>query len=645
MKTLITNLIVSLLFAGYASLLHAGEADAVKMKLLRGLSQAPEKSVERLKILDKLRFNSTNAQVEAYYTNLLLKEAEAIPNYKYVCKAYLSFMALSYNNYNAVEVNRWMQLLEPIARREKLYDELFQGQRCVVDMYQVTEEYEREEKEANEMLQEAMELDNKIGIILAYQCLSNAYRMTNRSDKAADVLTKAYKVALQIDEAYTIEISKSLISSYTELGDLPNWLKWTQMQEGYLKKLAAKAGRNGASQLRGWFMMTYASFLTYYIEVGDLHQAEKYLKLAEQYNIEGYGTFNVNYYEARCNYFKKTGQLEKALAELNGLAGVFEKVSPKSYGNMLYRSANILSELERYDEALALYKQSNALNDSVEIVIVNKQTEQLMKDYNTEQLVLEHEKIELNTLIASLALVGVALIILILFIIHIYRVKAGLQCSEREMRRMAEAMEQANVAKEMFLLNINSAISVPMNEVVNSSMKLVSGQVTDPEERKTLSELMNKTSAKLMELINNILDLSRLEAGMMKFREEEVDLYMLMHSIIGSLPASVSERLTASVPQGVNFRVHIDASRLQEVINNLLLTSPGPLTLTVETIEVGTGTQLQFCMGGSVLSSGQSGQEITIANEVNRLLVDHFGGHYEVYADTNTVRFTIPGME
>lgn len=75
------------------------------------------------------------------------------------------------------------------------------------------------------------------------------------------------------------------------------------------------------------------------------------------------------------------------------------------------------------------------------------------------------------------------------------------------MRRMAEETEQANVAKELFLSTISTAISRPLNEVVDGSMALATDNVIDMEDRKRISGSIDKTSTKLMELINNILDL------------------------------------------------------------------------------------------------------------------------------------------
>lgn len=640
MKTTIITFLV-LLFAVCINSYADGNTEKEKMILLHQLSKTPANDTLRLEILNKLRLAMSDPRVEVYYIHKLLKEAEAMGNDQYICRAYLAFMAMDYNDYNPEGVRRWMKVMEPIARKAKLYNELFEGKRCMTDMLMVNSEYELEEKEANKMLQEARKLNNSVGITLAYQCLSNVFCMTNRIEEAADVLKQAYKEALKIDEKYVIEVSRSLIAVYERLDDLPNWIYWIKVQDNYLHQIVHK--EPGAEvRLRGWLMMNYISYLSYYTR-NDLSQAEKYLHLAEKYNMAGYGTFNYYYSQARYDYFQASGQLEKALVELELLRDIFKQTSPRMYSTMNFRKARILSQLNREDEALVIYKQAFIIHDSIDIATLNKQTDQLKKDYNADHLLLEKEKIGRTTQLAFLILAGVIFIILIIYIIHTYRVRKYLHKSEQEMKRMTEETEQANVAKELFLSTISTAISHPLNEVVNGSMALAFDEVMEIKDRKRISESINKTSAELIGMINNVLALSRLEAGMMKYREENVDLVMIIRSWLDTLSDSIRERLAVSLPQGGASPVFIDVVRLQEILNNMVQTSPDELSLIIETIEDGNYVQVRIM--GSILSSGRQLQEISIANEVNRLLAEHFGGRYEVSLENNSVCLIIPLLQ
>lgn len=68
--------------------------------------------------------------------------------------------------------------------------------------------------------------------------------------------------------------------------------------------------------------------------------------------------------------------------------------------------------------------------------------------------------------------------------------------------------------------------------VVESSLFLVSEQQIEDKQRVAISEVINKTSSDLMRLINDILDLSRLEAGMMRFVLSDVEVFSLIQDVV-----------------------------------------------------------------------------------------------------------------
>lgn len=623
--------------------LQANNTDPVnerKTKLLRQLSQTAQDDTMRLEIYSQIIRIVTNPQVELYYIDKLLREAERLDNNRYKCAAYFYRMALAYNQYDVEQVNKWMALLEPLARKEKLYDYIFNGRRCVIDVMMVNGEFEREEKAALEMLKDAKEVNNITGIAAAYQCLANNYLVTYRKDEAIKVLEEGYKVAYPTNERYILEINNSLIKTYEGLGDNANTIKWIKKLDNYLQQQIEKDPNTEINQ-RGWIMMAAVSYINYYTDIRDYKNAEKYVEKAEKYKMDGYGTFSYYYHIARYKYFYQIGNYEQALIETEILAEIYKELSPLSYSSMIYLKGRILGNLKRYDEAVSAFKNSFKIADSVNIVFLNKQTEQLKKDYDADQFLLEKEKINRKIQILSLSLILIAILILVVFIVHTNRVRQKLKKSEEEMRKMTEEAELANIAKEHFLSTISSAISVPLNAVVEGSLQLARDEVTDSAKRKDISQKLNKTSAKLMNLINSILDLSRLEAGMMKYRTEDIEILPFVREFI-SQPAYKEQEVKLEIPASeVALRVHADISRLQEVFKNLLMFRMEGAVLTMKvTLK---NEQLFFKITNTQLAAyREQPQEIAIANEVNRLTIKRFGGQYEVNTDEVTVSFSLP---
>lgn len=620
--------------------------DSIKYEYLRKLSRTKPGDKARLKLYDELSKNVGSSQTELYYIDKLLKEAQEQQDNEYICKAYLGRISLAYNTFDVAAVKKWFGLLEPIARKEKLYDFLFRGKRCVIDMLNLTQDYEEEEKESLKMLEEARSLNNNIGMVVAYQSLSHAYRATFRFKEAAQILEKAYDIAYKMqDDAFLVEINNLLIGTYQSMDDRANILKWTKNMDIYLQQLI-KDNPASEDDLRGWLLLTYVAYISYYTDEKDLEHAAYYLKKAENYNMVGYAAYENHYHTARYGYFRAANLYDKALVEVDQLISLYRELSPISFGIMNYKKACVLEEMGKVDDALSLYKRSFYMIDSVQVATMNKQTELLKKDYDTDQLMLKKERIQSNIQILFLVLVALIIIVLICYVIHAYRIRKGLRRSEEEMRRMADEMEQANIAKDIFLSTISKSISYPLNSVVEGSLKMASDEVQELNERKQISQNLNKTSAELMGLINNILDLSRLEAGMMKFRFEDVDIVPFIQGIATLLVSDgkTVEIVLLEVKEGM--KVKVDTARLQTVLNSLLVGRE------MQQIIIGLsedGLSIQVDIFDSVLASQQEPtQETIIANEVNRLLINSFRGEYVVKKQsegdrsTSAVCFVLP---
>ena len=617
--------------------------DSVKFNLLHKLNHTQPGDSARLAIYHELSRISQDTQTAIYYADKLLKEAEKQKNSEYICRAYYTQLVLAFNSFDTKGVNTWYALLEPTARKAKQYDLLFRGKRGYISMLNITGDFEQQEKEALKMLEEARDLKNDVGMITAYQCLSHAYRSTFRGEEAAKVLEKGCEIAYRIeDEDLILETNNLLINTYQDLKDQANILKWTQKLDRFLQKRITEVPAL-KSELRSWILLTYLAYLGYYNTKGDLVHANKYMKLAEEHFVSGYIIYDIYYYKARYDYYQKANMLNEALVELDIIIDLYQKMSFVEFGSMSFQKANILRDLGREDDALALYKRSFTIIDSLQVMLLNKQTEQLKKDFDTDQLLLSKEKMQRNIQFFFLSLVVLIIIIFLCFVAHTYYIRKGLRKSEEEMRQMAQEMELANNAKDVFLSTISTAISTPLNSVVEGSLKLALDEVTEKEERKKISKTLNITSANLLEMINNILNLSRLEAGMMKFKIEEVEIIPFVQGIAGLL-RSKGKDIELSLPdtEGKVLKVSADIMRLQEVLTSTLAGS-GKLELS---IEVPNGeTLVAFTISGSSLASYQEPpQEVVIANEVNRLLVEYFGGKYAVKANENNpvICFTLP---
>lgn len=644
MKQLIYILLILLLPLSVS--VYAQEENNRKSKLLRELARTPH-GTARLEILEELtQATKSQPQVRIYYIDQLLKEAEKQKNDFFKCKAYLFRIYIAYNLYDTKTLHYWFSYLEPLARKNDYYDLLFQGQRCVIDFFQLSGEYEKEESESLAMLKMAKQVNSKIGMATAYIALGHAYMITYRSEEALFAFEQAYNLYAKMDDAAVIlEVLNYLIEASHSTKNYAKWLKYIKLEEEWINRTIDDPKRNYSAE--GCLFIMYIHYVEYYTITGDMQKAGQYYQLADNsYRASREsGIYEDFYRRIGSIYLQKSGQYDKALLQVDTLITLIRSVSSPIYYNVIGVRAEILYAMGRDEEALHLFKAAKVGSDSVQLKILNKQTEQVEKMHNVYLLQLEKERSYHYRQITILSFLAIAILTTVGFIIYSYRSRRKLKYDEIEMRRMTHEAELANVAKERFLSNISTSISQPLDKVVESSLLLASEQKIEEEQRIDLSEIINTTSSDLMQLINDILDLSRLEAGMMRFSISDVEIFSLMQDAATGASIKHGKKIDISCPESVLFWSNIDGIRLLNVFNNLFYAVlPGKeLRVAMEVSE--DKTELAIKIYNTLLASHDLSQEQIIRNEINRMIIEFFKGTYENKVDEQIpfVYFTVKG--
>ena len=227
---------------------------------------------------------------------------------------------------------------------------------------------------------------------------------------------------------------------------------------------------------------------------------------------------------AYAEYYQLTKEYDKALVYLED---AIELVTPISLDDaMIYglQKADILVKMGFPDDALPVYKQITKAKDSLYTVFSTSQIEQIQSLYNMDQLLFQKEQRQATFHRICLVTSIIIIIALLLFNLHMYRSRKRLQQDEKEMSKLAIIAEEANEIKSRFLANMSYNIRIPLNNVVGFSQLLSTDNELDEEERKEYSGIIQTNSGELIQLVNDVLDLSRLEANMMKFQLQDCNV-------------------------------------------------------------------------------------------------------------------------
>jgi signal transduction histidine kinase len=144
--------------------------------------------------------------------------------------------------------------------------------------------------------------------------------------------------------------------------------------------------------------------------------------------------------------------------------------------------------------------------------------------------------------------------------------------ANKELEQQKKAAQAASRAKGDFLANMSHELRTPLTSIIGYSELLVDGGTEDPEvERKFLGSVASN-ARHLEQLVNDILDLSKLEAGKMEFKAERVDLTVLVNDLtqaMGVLAEQKQIQLVTRVAPEVSWVVS-DPPRLKQVLYNYL---------------------------------------------------------------------------
>ena len=138
----------------------------------------------------------------------------------------------------------------------------------------------------------------------------------------------------------------------------------------------------------------------------------------------------------------------------------------------------------------------------------------------------------------------------------------------KELKLAKEEAERANKSKSVFLANMSHELRTPLNSILGFSNLLSTDSNLSNKQKETLN-IINQSGEYLLSMINEILDISKIEAGKINIESTTFDLYQLLNDIIDFLTQKATSKelyLNIEFNLNVNRYIKTDAKKLKQII-------------------------------------------------------------------------------
>ncbi|WP_308772653.1 sensor histidine kinase [uncultured Bacteroides sp.] len=581
--------------------------------------------------------------------------ASATPNKLDTLKAFLRKKIL-YDEYVPIDsVICWSENILPVIKTNNRNDEnYFLLQLQLANAYTLRGDISLAIDRARLMYEEAKETEYEFGIAVANQAIGDAYTIANQCDKALDSYQDALKELNHLSQQhpYRIQLLLKISNALQRKGQLEKAQKILHDIEQTLQKQPDYATCFFANIEKANYAISHGHLSKAYLK-----EAAAYLyNMDSIYRIhpEKFYCFHLKYTTAA--YYRAMGNWNrmywnKALQLYEELRQEYTVNKQSAYYRWITQETIYLYKIQgKSMAACLLYQELYSTVDTLTAEGYVRQINILRAKYQIDQMEIasreEHNKFITGILTGSILLVFIFIIITIM----LRKQRQEIALSTQKLEHLRTNAENATSAKSIFLSNMSHEIRTPLNALSGFS-SLLTEENLDNETRRQCNEVILQNSELLLKLINEVIDLSSLEFGKIKFCINKYNVVNICRNVIDTVSKiKQTQAAICFITELESMDIETDDARLQQVLINLLInatkfTSQGSIILelrkqseqellfSVTDTGCGIPKEKQAAIFRRFEKLNENAQGSGLGLSICQLIIEHIGGKIWIDSD------------
>ncbi len=401
---------------------------------------------------------------------------------------------------------------------------------------------------------------------------------------------KRYDIAILmfhevIEKRLAMDDAKGLAMAYGDLGSSYKYAGDYQQAEHYMT-LALNFHKKNKDDYNAASTLHNLAELNNYIH--NIEQAVKYAKEGIRLSVaQGHDNAYVGALYSLAKAYFHQGKLNLALSYVEQSSEVAEKMQYKEQikHNLSLRSLILAAQNKTF---AAVKSQSDFLQTHIEMA--NSELNSQLAVFDSEQLKQQVEQLKQQKLLQELEsdrsaqernfiIIVVFAALLIGFLIarrdierrSTLALESKVKQRTNELEYLMQELQSANNIKSQFLANMSHEIRTPLTTVIGQAEAIINGDVDNEFINKEVG-IIHGNSLHLLELTNNILDLSKIEANKIELELQTQDLHDILQELANMFTLqATSKRLTFEIVHTLPkpFLIEVDGFRVKQILINL----------------------------------------------------------------------------